>query len=320
MLSRFELMNPYFSVVIPLYNKALDITNTVTSVLDQTFTNFEVIIVNDGSTDDSLSKVQSFNDTRVTVFTTENKGVSHARNFGIKKSSSEFITFLDGDDLWKPHHLEDLKVLFESYPDCGMYCKAYEKIKEKTIIDSQYKDLPKNKKWKGVITDYFHHSSINSLASSSSIGIKNSVFDTVGYFNEDYNSGEDTDQWIRIALQYPIAFDNKVSVTINLNAGEQLTNTLFNSRHHLDLDSFAKDEQQNTSLKTYLDINRYAIAIQYKLEDERCKSKTIYNTIDPKNLSPLQKLIYKSPGFVIKIILNSRNLLRKANINLRLFR
>jgi glycosyltransferase involved in cell wall biosynthesis len=313
-------MNPFFSVVIPLYNKALEISYTLASVLAQRYTDFEVIVINDGSTDNSLSLVETFNDKRIKVYTTENKGVSHARNFGIKKSSSQFIAFLDGDDLWKPHHLEDLKVLFESYPNCGMYCKAYDKIKGKTIIDSQYKDLPKNKKWKGVITDYFHHSFINSLASSSSIAIKNSVFDTVGYFNEDYNSGEDTDQWIRIALQYPIAFDNKVSVTINLNAGEQLTNTLFNSRQHLDLDSFAKEEQQNTSLKTYLDLNRYAIAIQYKLEDERSISKTIYNTIDAKNLSPLQKLIYKSPGVVIKIILNSRNLLRKANINLRLFR
>ncbi|MEM5565393.1 glycosyltransferase family 2 protein [Psychroserpens sp. AS72] len=313
-------MNPFFSVVIPLYNKEQEITDTISSVLAQTFADFEVIIINDGSTDNSLNQVEKFSDKRIRIYTTENKGVSHARNFGIKNASAQYIAFLDGDDIWKPQHLHDLKSLIESYPNCGLYCKAYNKIKGQTIIDSQYKDIPKNKKWDGLINDYFYHSVINSLASSSSVAIHKSIFESVGYFNEDYNSGEDTDAWIRIALQYPTAFDNSVSVTHNLNAHHKLTNSLFSARRHMDLNSFSNEESKNARLKTYLDLNRYAIAIQYKLENETTKSKSVYNTIEPKNLSLFQKQIYNCPKFVIKSILNFRNLLRTFHINLRLFR
>ena len=313
-------MTPYFSVLIPLYNKAQEITATLSSVLDQVFTDFEIIIINDGSTDDSLKQVKIIHDERIRVFTTKNKGVSHARNFGIQQSKATRIAFLDADDLWKPHHLKDLKSLFETYPNCGMYCKAYEKIIGRTVIASQYKDITKAKYWHGVVEDYFHHSQINSLSTSSSIAMEKSIFNTVGYFNEHYTSGEDTDLWIRTALQYPTAFDNNVSVTINLNASRKLTNSPFTSRSHLDLDTFKKEELKNISLKKYLDLNRYAIAIQYKLENEHTHSKTIFKKIDLNNLSTLQKLVYQSPNNLTKNMLKLRNLLRKGGINLRLFR
>ncbi len=313
-------MTPYFSVVIPLYNKAQEITATLSSVLAQIFTDFEIIIINDGSTDDSLNQVKIIYDERIRVFTTKNKGVSHARNFGINQSRATRIVFLDADDLWKPHHLKDLKSLFETYPNCGMYCKAYEKIKGRTVIASRYKDITKAKHWNGVIEDYFHHSQINSLSTSSSIAMEKSIFNTVGYFNEHYTSGEDTDLWIRTALQYPTAFDNNVSVRINLNASQKLTNSPFTGRSHLDLDTFKKEELKNTSLKKYLDLNRYAIAIQYKLENEHSHSKTIFKNIDLNNLSTLQKLVYHSPNNLTKNMLKFRNLLRKGGVNLRLFR
>lgn len=313
-------MRPYFSVVIPLYNKANEITRTLASVLSQTLEDFEVIIVNDGSTDQSLQKVEAFDDQRIKIVTTENKGVSHARNFGIHQASSQRIAFLDADDLWKPYHLDDLKVLFESFPNCGMYCKAYDKIKGNTLITSDYKDIPKQKKWKGVIDDYFYHSSINSLASSSSIAIPKSVFETVGTFNETYNSGEDTDMWIRIALQYPTAFDTNVSVTHNLNASEKQTHTALKSRALFDLNAYHEAETSHASLKTYLDLNRYALALQYKLEDEKERSEALYSQIDKSNLSTLQKTLYGSPKALIRLLLRFRNFLRKMKINLRLFR
>jgi len=118
-------MPPYFSIVIPLYNKANHIKNTLQSVLDQTFTSFEIIIINDGSTDNSLGVVKAFINERILVFSIENKGVSYARNFGVAKATTELIVFLDADDTWKPHHLEDLKELHEEFPNCGMYAKAY---------------------------------------------------------------------------------------------------------------------------------------------------------------------------------------------------
>lgn len=313
-------MNPYFSVVIPLYNKANEIRHTLECVFSQSFTNFEVIVINDGSTDDSLDIVQAFDDHRLHIYSTKNKGVSHARNYGIQKAKAKRIAFLDADDIWKPHHLEDLKALFETFPNCGLYCMAYDKIKGETMISSHYKDIPQNKPWKGRIDDYFYHSSVNSLASSSSVGIYKAVLDTVGYFNEAFDSGEDTDLWIRIALAYPTAFDTTVSATHNLNAHGKQTNTTLKGRHHFDLDAFKVEEQSNASLKRYLDLNRYALAIQYKLEGEQALSKEMYDAIDKKSLSTVQKMVYGSPKGIIKLILNLRDLLRLSGINLRLFR
>ena len=118
---------PLISIIIPLYNKERFIENTLNSVLRQTFMDYEVIIIDDGSNDDSGSIVSNFDDKRITVYSNSNNGVSHARNFGISKANSDLIALLDGDDLWEPNHLENLYNLYEKFPDCGLYATAYNK-------------------------------------------------------------------------------------------------------------------------------------------------------------------------------------------------
>src|SRR5690554_7052561 len=97
-----------FSVVIPLYNKELSINNTIQSVLNQTFQDYEIVVVNDGSTDKSLEVVKQINDFRIRIINKLNGGVSSARNRGIEESKFDWIAFLDGDDLWMENHLEIL--------------------------------------------------------------------------------------------------------------------------------------------------------------------------------------------------------------------
>ena len=104
-----------FSVIIPLYNKANFVRKTIESILNQTFTGFEIVVVNDGSTDNSLDVVNEISDPRIRIFTKENGGVSVARNFGIEKSQNEYIAFLDADDLWLPDYLETIKNMIEQY-------------------------------------------------------------------------------------------------------------------------------------------------------------------------------------------------------------
>jgi len=118
---------PLISIVIPLYNKERFIKETLDSVFNQSFTDYEIIIVNDGSTDSSVFIVNAIEDQRITVLSNQNKGVSHARNFGISKANSDLIALLDGDDLWEPNHLENLYNLYEKFPDCGLYATAYNK-------------------------------------------------------------------------------------------------------------------------------------------------------------------------------------------------
>ena len=138
-------MTPKISIVIPLYNKSNAISKTITSALQQTFTNFELIIVNDGSTDNSLDIVNSINDDRIKIYNTKNKGVSAARNFGIAKSSSNYIAFLDADDIWLPNHLDNLNTLLNNYPDCGLYCTAYEKHFTNIVSPAVFNSIPNKK-------------------------------------------------------------------------------------------------------------------------------------------------------------------------------
>jgi glycosyltransferase involved in cell wall biosynthesis len=107
---------PLISVIIPLYNKEQFIEATLLSVLNQTFSDYEIIIINDGSTDKSVEVVNSFDDNRIILYTTKNKGVSHARNFAISKANSDLIALLDGDDQWEPTHLENLYKLYTNFP------------------------------------------------------------------------------------------------------------------------------------------------------------------------------------------------------------
>lgn len=114
-----------FSVVIPLYNKQDCIRNTVQSVLNQTFPDFEINIVDDGSTDRSLEIARQFDDPRIRVFSKPNGGVSSARNYGIRQSRKKYIAFLDADDLWYPDYLSEIARLIDKYPGCGIYSAGY---------------------------------------------------------------------------------------------------------------------------------------------------------------------------------------------------
>ena len=121
---------PYFSVIIPLYNKAPYIRKTVESVLGQTFGDFELIIVDNGSNDGSSEIVSQFNDPRLSVHRMEeNVGVSNARNIGVELSSAPYVTFLDADDWWESTFLEEMKGLIERHPNVGIYGTKYYIVK-----------------------------------------------------------------------------------------------------------------------------------------------------------------------------------------------
>jgi glycosyltransferase involved in cell wall biosynthesis len=313
-------MSPYFSVVIPLYNKAQEISETLTSVLAQTFTDFEVLVINDGSTDDSLTQVQKFNDQRIKVFSTENKGVSHARNYGIKNSKAAFIAFLDADDLWKPHHLNDLKHLTTTYPKCGMYCKAYEKsFFDKLSVKASYNSIAHN--FEGIVPDYFNNSIIDSIAWTSAIAIPKSIFNTYGDFDMSLKSGQDTDLWIRIALKEPVVFSNAISATRVITISNNHLSQSVNVKQRIQLiDRYQHLEQQHKSLKRYLDLNRYSIALERKINGDIIAYKNLVDDIDLTSLNTKQKILLKSSRFIITSFKKLQRILIKNNLYLSAFR
>src|SRR5690606_23840427 len=148
---------------------------TIESALKQSFSDFEIIIVNDGSTDDSLKIAKSIDDLRLTIFSTENKGVSHARNYGVSKAKSEFIAFLDADDLWEINHLENLHKLINNYPGCGLYATAYTKKLNNTYLRSKFNGIPTSLNWSGILDNYFKSSINNTIAWTSAVAIPKKV-------------------------------------------------------------------------------------------------------------------------------------------------
>ncbi|HZW62183.1 MAG TPA: glycosyltransferase family 2 protein [Flavobacteriaceae bacterium] len=314
-------MKPYFSVVIPLYNKENYIEKTLHSVLNQAFQDFEVIVVNDGSTDKSPEKVRAFKDSRIRLISIENSGVSHARNTGILEAKADFIAFLDADDLWEKNHLKDLLQLIQNFPNCGLYATAYVKKSGERFLECKFKDIPKGFEWSGIVQNYFESSIYNSIAWASAVAIPKNTFETIGLFDDTITlgAGEDTDMWIRIALKHPIAFSNKVSAIHNLHAENRLSNTNTNLRHFINLDNYESIAKSNPSLKRYLDINRFSIGLKYILSSNKEKGRSYFEKIDKQNLNWKQRVLVNQPKEVLIFLVIVQNVLRKMKIQLTAF-
>lgn len=314
-------MSPFFSIVIPLYNKEKHIEKTLQSVFDQTFQDFEILVVNDGSTDQSLKVTENITDRRIHIISIKNSGVSHARNVGISKAKADFVAFLDADDLWKKDHLENLRQLIKDFPDCGLYATAYIKQTKETFLECNFKGIPNKGDWSGVVEDYFQSSIYNSIAWASAVAIPKKTFEEVGFFDEKITlgAGEDTDMWIRIALKRPVAFNNKISAIHNLYAENRLSNSNTNLRQFINLDKYEEKAKNNPSLKKYLDINRFSIGLKYMLVGNKDKAKSYFEKIDKYNLNGKQKLLVNQPKEVLKLLIVVQNMLRKMNIQLTPF-
>ena len=207
-----NVSNPYFSVVIPLYNKECHIKKTIESVLYQTFENFEIIVVNDGSQDDSIKIVESFQDYRITIINQRNKGVAVARNNGIKEAKSDYIAFLDADDLWLPNFLDTIHSMTINFPDAGMYATQYDKITNKGIhIPIKVKGLPTND-FVGYIDNYFRSILLSgAFISSSAVCVPKKIFKENNiWFPEGEKFGEDTHVWVRIPMLFEVVYNTKI--------------------------------------------------------------------------------------------------------------
>ena len=204
---------PLFNIVIPLYNKAEHIQRTIDSVLAQTVQDFEIIVVNDGSTDGGDNIVKQYTDPRIKLIEQKNSGVSAARNRGILNANAKYIAFLDADDAWYPDFLDTIKNLIKKFPEAGAYATAY-KVKEPNgkYYKVNFSPIPPFP-WNGIISNYFEClASGNHSIQTSAVCIKNDIFDSVGLFDTSFTMGEDTDMWIRLFLKTNIVFSTKIKV------------------------------------------------------------------------------------------------------------
>lgn len=204
-----------FSIVIPLYNKEKSIFSTVQSVLNQNFKNFELIIVNDGSTDNSLNIVKDFNDERIKIIEKPNGGVSSARNAGIINAHNEYIAFLDADDIWFPNHLEVINSLISNFndPDIVGYTTKFIKSKNKNILEI------KQDARQYIIKNYIKEATKRSrIISSSNFAIKRSKIIEKTLFDESLSYGEDVEFWYRTFKNASLVASNIITTIYHLGA------------------------------------------------------------------------------------------------------
>ena len=244
-----------FSVIIPLYNKAPYVRKALESVFAQTYADYELIVVDDGSTDDSACIVQQFIDERLKVkgeetsgavtstynlspityklsvrlITQSNAGVSAARNNGVAASSGDYVAFLDADDWWEPTYIEKMAKLIEDYPDAGLYASNYYYHKDgqniiKVDIPTGYFNYPK---------EYFKNFAMPVWTGATMI--PRQMYDKMGGFPLGIKLGEDFLLWAKIALSYPVAFLNEPLAYYNntLPPGYRATYSLHKPEQHM---------------------------------------------------------------------------------------
>ena len=199
------------SVVIPLYNKEKSIIPTLQSVCTQTYTDFEILVVNDGSTDNGASLATKYPDTRIRVINKENGGVCSARNRGIQEAKGEYIALLDGDDQWDKDYLSEQMKMIHDFQNAAMWGINFAELNQGKLIRKLETALPDG--FRGYVENYFRMPKrVSDLFCSSSVVIRREVFDEVGMFDERIMYAEDSDMWFRIIANYQVAFYDKYMV------------------------------------------------------------------------------------------------------------
>jgi len=283
------------SVVIPLYNKEDSIEQTLKSVISQSVTQFEIIVVDDGSTDRSLEIVRSFSDERIKIISKENGGVSSARNIGIQEAQFTYIAFLDADDFWESNYLEEQSKLINTYPEAAMWGVGWgylESDKKKEI------DHLTNEGFCGIIENYWTLKKNSNLFWTSAVVLNKKVCDKVGYFDERIRYGEDLDMWYRIMLNYPVVFCNKTLAYYRIDAENRaMTKKIpLSSLLPFYLGKYEVYKKRNADFKRYFDRFCLAVLFPYYLENKHDPEvQRILKSIDLSDQPLTQQLRFRFP-------------------------
>lgn len=314
----------FFSIVIPLYNKEKFVAATLDSILAQTFTDYEVIVVDDVSTDDSLLVAERFSGKFKQPFRIvshqKNSGLSSARNTGIRNANSNLIAFIDADDLWKPDFLAKMHELVRKFPHAGIYASGYEEKYPHGVAADVHKNLDFAPGEMNLVRDFFNANLHQPIFWYGSAVVRREVFEAIGYFDENITYGEDTDFNIRAGQRFKLAYYNAACSTYTMDSENQITRSSLRNKVITDFAKYETDAAKNQSLKKFLDFNRYILAIEYKLIGETEKFYALASEINPQNLTKRQKFLLNAPVTVIRLLRKAKSLLLKKGVRVTTFR
>ena len=305
---------PFFTVIIPLFNKENYVHNCIQSVFNQTFTNYEIIIVNDGSTDKSIAIVENFKNQNIKIINHDNnKGLSATRNTGIANANSDYITFLDADDAWKPTFLENVLELINTFAEARIFATNYEEKYQNKIVLPQ-NNANKLKKNSKQIIDFFSINLGQGIYNHGSVCFHKSVFKKAGLYNENIDYAEDLDFNIRANWHFKLAYSNTIGMQYSMQIEDQLTKTNIANIRLPDYDKYNDWAAENLVFKKYLDFERYVLSKHLKIDGNSILSEKIIQSINLKNLNSKQIFLLKSPILILKFVRIFKNLLFKLNI------
>lgn len=295
-----------FSVVIPFYNKAKYIDKAIHSVLTQTCQDFELIIINDGSTDGGLAKLMLLDDARIKIIDQQNAGVSITRNNGVKFSQYDYIAFLDADDWWHPDFLKEMRMLIHNFPLAALYGCSYEVVKNKThrkhynLLDDRFRGYIN---YFNVYADTFW-----VPINCSFVIVKKSIFNDLSGFNPQLKFGEDLDLWIRMALKQRVAYINTCLAYSNQDV-EEFSRALgeakrWQKNEHIlfNLDYLENYEKESPELKRLLDGLRVRGLVSFYLTNQHFSAvKKILEVIDFKTQPYFYQFVYNWPKVLVTV-------------------
>ena len=205
------------SVIIPLYNKAGSIAQALDSVLAQEYQDFEIVVVDDGSTDGGASVVENYGDARIRLVRQANAGVSAARNRGIGEARGEYVAFLDADDVWMPGFLSEIEALQKEFPQCRAQATNYvfnsNGVKSPTIL----RKIPFSGE-RVVLANYFEVASCSHPPVwTSAVCIERALLQEIGGFPVGIKSGEDLLTWARVAVRTDWAYSMRTMAQYNFD-------------------------------------------------------------------------------------------------------
>ena len=292
-----------FSVIVPLYNKAPYVRKALESVFAQTFRDFELIVVDDGSKDESYDVAKSVLErcnAPYLLIHQENAGVSTARNNGVTPSRGDYLCFLDADDWWAPEFLEKMDGLIRNYPDAAIYGTNYYYVKngrERVCV-------------RDVDTGYINYCQVyvrhlQMPLWTGAVALLRSVFVETGGFRPHLKLGEDFDLWIRVALKYKVAFLNEpVSYYYqDSNPMWRGVSHLTDPKYHMlwNLDYLAEVEKTNPDYKRLIDnLRAYSLMPYYLSRKNRKDARQELDKVDWHKQPAKTQVLYKMPVFLLK--------------------
>ncbi len=291
-----------FSVIIPTYNRLELLKRAINSVLNQDFDDFEIIVIDDCSTDGTWEWLTNLENPKVLAFKNiTNKGLAYNRNYGASESKHTYLAFLDDDDYWLENHLSELKLIIEKHPNAGLYCNSY-------IIDYGNKKvdaLHDNKYLSESITEFndfkcFINS--NALCAPSTTAIKKTIFDEVGGFNINTTVLEDIEFYVKLGLKYSVVHNRKTTTIYAQNTGNHLSLNHVHLKTLPDLNAFEIYEKEHPYLKKWIDSIRFQIGMKF-LEADKKECLSFFKSINPKNLPTSKRAFLKLNYSLMRVTL-----------------